>query len=381
MPMATGRLVVVWKIPDRLRDDVIVLSFLSPTDEESLRRTIGNRVIPGRTVAARFRCVAIEAFDAVCRRLAATPDSNGTTLRSALQRGKACSSWWLHPLSARQAWGAPLLEWLLAVLTIDECATNHGVAVVDTRGAPRPVVEEFRRKFRVRSTQAVTPVTLVKGLSFAIRGRWNVWRSTLRVTRDAPWPVISPRARPLVALTAAWGLWLRWDDRQSALVDTHFRGLGAALAHHGLSTVRLVWLPAAQLSAESSWRKPFGSGDAVVLQRFLEAREVERAVLSFRELGIYWRWTRRPEFRDAFQVRRLDVYPIFRFALAYGFINSQMPLGRLFAAATERACNALRPAALIGHFEHGPHHEGVRRCRYAPVSWTMQHSPNTARAI
>jgi len=386
MQHVAGRLIVAWKAPESIGDADAVLSFLPPGEEEALERAIGERMISGRVLARQVRESALDTFAAICSGVGVSLDRRGRTLRSALRRGDACSDWWFHPLSSRSwASGPPVLELIVALFAIDLCAAQQGMEVLSLCGAPSPLVSVLRRRYRVAAaSQTWRPASIAASCWPAFRSRWSLMVSTLRVAARAPRPA-SPHVagRPrLVALTAAWHLWLRWDEGQDRLVDTHYRGVDEALSRSGAAVIRYVWLPPRQLSEPSaSWRRPFTRGEAVVLQTFLTAREIVREALSLRPWLTYARWIGSSDVRDVFHAAGFDLYPLFRFALANGFMTSQIGLCRLTALATERASRLLKPAAAVCHFEQLPsgcaHYEGIRRAGAATLSCTMQHSSNT----
>jgi hypothetical protein len=176
-----------------------------------------------------------------------------------------------------------------------------------------------------------------------------------------------------------WDATVGWEVNEHKLVDRFHPGLVDALAARGVGTSRFVWFfrQPRDEDRRASWRKPFLEGDAIALQGFLKAWDIAGAILSFRAWAIYARWSRGIEFQRAFREHGLDLYPLFRIPLLYHFLGTVIPLCRLIALATARACTVVRPALTLSYLEHfslgRAHFEGVRRAGVT-VSTTMQHS-------
>jgi hypothetical protein len=278
-------LIVAWRPPAVVGDGDRILSCLDPRDEEALLAAFPDRVICGRRVAADVRQDAIDAFVRICDGIGVVAAADGRTFASALRRGTGCSDWWFHPISSG-SWGGgpPVLESLVALLAIDRCASQNGLQRLVMYGAPRPVLIAARARYRVRGLGTSGPAVSGHAWWSALRSRWSLLVTTLRTARAAP-PAIAhaPTLGPLVALSATWNLWLKWDERRDALLDTHFTGLDSALLRRGCSSVRLVWLPPPVSSAPRAlWERPFVRGDAVVLQTYLTWRDIAREALSIR---------------------------------------------------------------------------------------------------
>lgn len=377
-------LIVAWRPPAAVGERDRILSFVGPAEERALQAAFPDRVVAARAVAADVRQQALDAFVRVCDGIGDVADAKGRTFRAALRRGAGSSDWWFHPLSSG-SWGSgpPVLEWIVAVFTIDRCASGHGLTRLVLYGAPRAVAIALRARYQVRVIGGA-PAGVRRGQAWwtAMVSRWSLLASTLRAARAAPPPIAPPGSdRPLVALSALWKLWVHWDERREALVDTWFTGLDAALERRGCSVVRLAWLPPAVVAAPGeSWRRPFVRGDAVALQSYLTWRDIIRETVSPRPWMVYRAWRGRAAFRAVFRLDGFDLWPCFRFALTQPFLDAQIASSRLLALSIARACGASRPEVLLCHFEQLPtgcsHYDGVRRSRGGARTCAMQHSTN-----
>lgn len=384
--MSNPRFWVLWKVPAAIGAADRALSFLPPAEEDRFARQGSAEMESGRRVAEELRPCAFETFLTICARLPLTTDGAGRTLRAALRRSGECSDWWFHIASSRVVGltDPSTFEALLTGLAIDRWADASGARTLHLHGAPRAVVAVLRSKYVVVATET-WPSFRLRSLYWPVaalreRGSWLAW--TWQAVRRAPRPGDIGSDGPLVALTGH--PWLRWNAPTGAFADALFKDLPSTLQARGLRVIRFLWYLGVNYGvddlrvADAAYRR----GEAVTLQAFIDRRDVVREMLSFRALRVYLRWSRHATFRRVFRVGALDVYPLFRGPLLGGFIGSQIPLARLGALATERACNALRPAATICHFEWiadaRPHFEGVRRSRHATLATAMQHSTNTS---
>lgn len=386
--MSDTRFHVVWEAPPNIRVDDCFLSFLPPAEEEDFAQRVGHRVESGRYFAEQVRAQAFHTFVTICARIGTAPGPGGKTLRAALARPGECSDWWYHRVSSRVTCltEPSTFELLVTALAIDRWASQRNARVLHLNGAHRLLVAVLRSKYRIVETRSWPPFRL-RSLwwpAAALRERVVWLRLTWRTKRRAPSPVENDAGdpRPVVALTGH--PWLRWNSSEGAFTDGMFKKLPAELEKRGMRLVRFLWYLGTRhgvddlCAPDGAYRR----GEAVALQAFLTGRDLIREMLSFRDLWVYWIWSRRPAFRAVFHTQGLDLFALFRIALLSGFVDSQIPLARLGAIATARACDACRPKASVCHFEWvadaRPHYEGVRRSHYNTLATAIQHSSNTS---
>jgi hypothetical protein len=382
--MVPQSLVAAWSIPDALGEHAIVLSFLRPFEETRCARTYPSRMVSAREVAQAIKPAADDMYVDICRQVGLATDRRGQTLRAALRGSGGCSDWWFHPFSSRYGpRGWPLFEWLVAVLTIDACATMHGLTAVSTVGAPQPVVAALRSKFRVHAARTTRTRSMTVACLRALEERVRLLASTLGILRLTPHGPGGERAEsgPAVALASVWNQWVRWDAQRKCWTAGSFQQLSTMLSERGAAVMRCIWVPSLRMIREPAARNAFARGDAVALQTLLTWRDVCKQTLSFRGCLVYLRRVHGQRFRLIFRRSGLDLYPLFRGVVAAPFVDAHIPRGRLIALAVARMCDAFKPAVFVCDMEQLPpalaHYEGVRRSRHATVSCSLQHSANT----
>jgi hypothetical protein len=389
MRMSEPRFFVAWQIPPALREGDVVLSFLAPEEEEALARRGTHRVDSARALAQQLRAQAFETFVTIAARIGIVQDARGRTLRSALQRRGEGSDWWFHRVSSRTAGpeDRTLFEGLLTALVIDHWANSHGARTLHVHGAAGVLVTVLRSKYAVVASET-SSAPLRQRLRWpfdALRERVWCLMWTWQTARRAPRPAIVQAGdrRPIVALTGH--SWLTWDEPSGEFVDAHFKGIDASLRARGFRVLRLLWyLPGqpGRYETPDAAGDAFTGGHASALQAFVTRWDILRETCSFRALRVYLRWSRRRSFRAVFRVGSLDLFALFSGPLLGGFLGGDVPLARLGALATARACDAYRPFATVCHwewfFDGRAHYEGVRRSRYGTMPTTMQHGANTA---
>src|SRR5271169_1005216 len=90
---------------DELPQHVLLLSFMGARSEMMHKERYGDRLISGRAVAQDVRSRARSAYIELAVNIAATPCSEGKTLRQSLTGSDGVSRWWYVRLSQKNSVG------------------------------------------------------------------------------------------------------------------------------------------------------------------------------------------------------------------------------------------------------------------------------------
>ncbi|HUP47637.1 MAG TPA: hypothetical protein VNA04_02490, partial [Thermoanaerobaculia bacterium] len=336
---------------------------------------------PARESSRGLRAEARSVYVATVVRMSTSQDEGGNTFRQALDH-HFVSRWWYHPVSFRDSESSPIYAWIVATLTIQKQAEAAGMKRIVIVGGPPAVSRALSAAFDVTvldpaETQSPAMI-LLRGLASRVRYLLGSRRRIEAVKRHS----LRPRRRADVLL-AGFLDWSFRRDSEGGWTDRYFKALPAELEDRGVKTGWLAWLdPDAEPGMEG---RPFptilsqtGADDRVLmLQSFLNRRDVWRAIVDLRPLLAYWRWNRKGSFRRAFRHGSADLQPLFANDLLMGFSGASIPNCELVALATERAARAAQPRLLLTFLEHYPHsraqYAGMRRAGAARLA-SMQHA-------
>ena len=344
------RLTVCWTTPPEAPKGP-VLSFLSPTAEESLAARVSGPFLRAREMKPSDRAAARADYLGVSARIGAVR-AGGRTLREDCS-DEPVSTWWYHPISFKDCEEDPCFGRLLALRAILSAAAETGASEIETWGAPRDLarvlsgyaaVTERARPWR--APELAWWLRAGASRAFAlIQALLNILACVGRSAR----PVASTEKK--VALLGYWDWSVRTVDGR--LVDRYFKALPEEIAKLGAAALHLCWLdaPRRRLSAALSAK----ASGVVLLQSFLDLGDVLEAAFDLKPLAAYLRRRDDPDFRAAFSANGLDLFPLFEERLLRGFLDGSLPRCALIRLSTQRACAALKIASCVHFLEHHPH--------------------------
>ncbi len=375
-----------WTLPpEPLPREALVLSFLSPSDEDALRRQAADRLHSGRELSGQARRDARRLYLDVVSRIGLIPAGGGQTFRQRLARPGKSSQWWYHPVAFRGCETDPTFNRMIAVRTIQSLANAHGVRRVVLVGAPPDLAAVLRSAFIVeeRSPQRSEPGwrTWAAGIGSRLRYAIRTWRQLSEVRRRAP----RPSGGFDVVLSGFWDWSVWWDQQAQGLVDRYLKRLPAVLQQRAGGAVGwFLWVdphpePGKPRRTLAELLTPLsGRQDAVVLQAWLTRSDVVRAVMDLSPVRLFLRLRRQPALAAAFQDGALNYGPLFSGRLLRGLLDASLPHRELVALAVSRACRRYQPAVSISFLEHFPfsraYYEGVRRAGGRTVCCAVQHA-------
>lgn len=361
------RLWVCWTRPSRyVTRDTRILSFLGPADEEALETQNPERVIRARELSLKVRGEALELYVSMIAR-AGLVGWRGNTFRKALASPGEAGPWWYHPSVFKDCESDPAFEWLHAALIVRLVAREQAAGEIELWGAPSELVEALGGAFRLKAHDTLPRVRewvlWVRGL--ASRLKWTLWFfRTSSAARSVP----SPDGAFDAAFVGFWD----WSvtAKKGELADRYFKALPDEVKKRGGTAAHFAWLdpegsPAGGRPVPDLLELLRGRRDVVLLQAFLRAGDILRALFDFRPARAFSRLRRRSGFRRVFRARGMDLYPLLRERLLKGFLNASLPRGVLAALAVERACRRHKTKLLLSFLEHFPFsraaYEGARR--------------------
>lgn len=339
------RLTVCWTTPAETPQGP-VLSFLSPTAEETLAARISGPFLRAREMKPADRAAARTDYLNVSARIGATR-VGGRTLREDCSDGPV-SAWWHHPVSFKSCEEDPAFGRLLALRAILSALAETGAVEIETWGAPSELARVLSGRVTViersRPWRAPEPLWWLRATASRAFGLAQALLDLLACALQPSRP--APPANKKIALLGYWDWSLRLENGQ--LVDRYFKALPDELAKLGVTPLRLCWL-------DAPGRRLAAAPGVVLLQSFLDPGDALEATFDLMPLSAYLRRRDDPDFRSAFLMDDLDLFPLFEERLLRGFLDGGLPRCALIAKATQRACAALKIEACVHFLEHFPH--------------------------
>lgn len=362
---------------------VMILSFMSPGEEEATQAYLGSQFVGGRDVARQVHAAAHRIYIDLIARIGATPCVNGKSLRQLLKGRDGYSRWWFHKVSEKDCgWDDdPTYLTLIRLLCVQRVADDHGIATVRVYGGTAEftavVTRSPRGFFRVGLSTARALAYGVLSRLVLLKFHLHLWWILRRV--DTP-----SRAEDKLdlVLEAHWDWSLR-PDRDGNLADRYFRDLPGRLQREG---VRIGWLAWCEPYTEL-WQRgrrlravvtaSLAHPQVVLLERYLRLWDILSTALNFRYLLAFFRCAASPIFRQLFRDDDFDLFPGMRPLLIRGFADSCIPRRELVLQAAARATRHLRPEILVTFLELFLHtramYAGARIGSKVIQTWTAQH--------
>jgi hypothetical protein len=339
------------------------LSFLNPGDERLLDSFMAGRLASARVVFQRVDQKARELYIRFAADIGTVEIIPGKTFRTVLDEDRWGSSWWGHPVSAKNCEFDPTFHYILSIAAVLHERRRLRPSSVVLVGPPRPVAEVLSGLADVRVDRAgksrSSVRTLLYGLAHRAAKAWLEWRMVRESRRVAQPPP------PLRAALAGYWDWsagpgVSGEDVQ----DRYFGDLPQELDRAGLGPVGwFAWLDRRRKRGRRRLREMLAPlsrrSQVVALQSMLSSWDVVKAALDLRPLLRYLRLGRSEGFRSAFREGGLDYFPLFRRPLLQGFADYSLAHFRLASEAVSRAATACAPELLLTFQEHFLHSRAV----------------------
>ncbi len=203
----------------------IVLSFLSPAQEEEFERQHSGELVRAREASRGVRAAARELYLNLVATIGTVRGSSGLTLRQRLTPSGQASLWWYHPVSFKKCEGDPTFQSIIAVMTIRGVAEQCGVSKLILVGAPREVAAVLRSRFSVKEIGTHQSHGLWWLVLRGLVGRVLYAAQTLRICAGCRRWTSRPRYLSQIAFSGFWDWSVSWNDQPGSLSDRYFKSL------------------------------------------------------------------------------------------------------------------------------------------------------------
>jgi len=349
---------VCWKDPDTLPgNDVVILSFLSPQEEEELKAKFTGRIIPAREIAQEVKDRARKIYVDLIARIGATPAKDGKTLRQELKINDGVSLWWFHKVSEKDCEGDFTFDSIvevLVVISVTGASDDKRIVLFDgcketadvLRGLYKVEEVRCRRKYKFGYVFVRGGFRRIKYF-FAFLVKWLAIKITIK----------NPETFFDVVFSGFWDWSIKEAKKTDRLDDLYFKSLPALLSSNGLETGWFLWFdpyggPISKGRKLRSVLEPIRRyANLVFLQYFVKVGDLIKAVLNFKPYLRFLHFCRANEFRRAFTVDGIDFFPLLRAQLSHGFLDSTIPHLELVYVSSVRAFKKYRPKVALSFLE------------------------------
>lgn len=378
---------VCWKKPRTVNKLVEpVLSFMSPAIEEEFERENSCNLIRAREVSSLIRVKARKLYVELVANIGVAPLKKNSTFRQSLAKKNEASQWWYHNVSFKDCEADSIFNLIIMVLTIQSVAQKYSLRKLVLVGAPWEVIATLKNVFQIRTIEAISyrkqiSKRLIRGLVSRI-GYFVKILFAIFIVRNFKQ---SSKGFFDVVLSGFWDWSFWWDSNSKTLKDRYFKLLPQDLKNQGVKSI--AWIAWFDPHSKSGKRKQtvreilfplHGRKDVIILQSFLNAFDIFKALLDFRPLLTFFKACKKNEFKMIFRRNGLDFYPLFSESLIYGFVDYSIPHCNLVALSTQRAFCKYKTKTSLSFLEHFPysraHYEGVRRSKTGTICFAVQHA-------
>lgn len=361
-----------------------VLSFLSPQKEDDLRKTRGSAVVSAREMAPRVKDDAVALYTDIVAKIGAAPCGAGETLRTALKNKDGVSLWWFHKVSEKDCESEQTFRFITEILIIRSAAADARCGRIVLVGGSAEVAGSLRSLYAVETVRCARRY----GFWYFARGVLSRMKYLLTSLGDLAAVKLTVRTTPAgpfdIVFSGFWDWSLKENPSTGKLEDRYFKALPEALAAKGLRTAWFLWFDPAYEPGTAGRRpdkvlRPLRRHDnLVILQKYIGFRQLLQAVFNVKPLAVLLRFLRDGRFRGAFKEKGVDMLPLLKGPLLYGFMNLIVPYKELVYEASRRAFGDYRPKAAFSFLEFFVHsrafYAGGKRGSPATVQCAMQHA-------
>lgn len=349
---------ICWKRPDRMPSEhVFILSFMKPSTESELVKTIGSRLISAREASLKTRGEARHIYLSIIASIGTVDLGGGFTFRQALLNESGTSRWWFHPVTAKDCERDPIFDMIIAVLTIRQEVHARQIFRLKLVGAPASVCKVLGAVFYEKPAPKRWMFPEWMSLGRSLIGRFRFALTQIRIKKDLLSKYRLPASGFDAVFSGFWDWSFSYDRKQGKIIDHYFKRLPDTLqSGAGMSTGWFAWYdPKQRKKNDAADRLPLPSACAervVLLQALCTIGDIMRSCCNFKPLIRFVSLRGKPEFDRVFVRNGINFKPLFWFPLIRGFLNASIPHCDLVALSTLRACQKYSPKIAFSFLEH-----------------------------
>lgn len=307
--MAGRELHVFWKLSYKpLPLEAILLSFLTPLEEETLIRSFSGRLLIGRSEVNAIREKARIFYTDLVARVGATP-CRGKTLRQSLAISGAGNPWWYHKFTNKDVENDPSFNLILQILTISTIAEREKLKTLVLHGGHGKIRAVLSSLYQVKGQKNLFDWSTnpLRGILSRLKYLYLALRDRIALSHYIDIPEIKPK----VVFQGFWDWSLRFNEGNEKLEDFYFKSLPEQLAARGIQCGWLLWFsphvkPGSKAQLLSRILKPAQRHPQLIfLQKFLKISDILSAIVDFRALFKYLCFSHSKDFRALFVTKVL----------------------------------------------------------------------------
>ena len=376
---------VCWKMPQlsKFHPQDLILSFLSPKNEQHLIDTIPNKVWIGRSRIDTVRDKARNFYVDLVARMGAEPFYNKKSLRQILAVSGSDSLWWYHFCSSKDVEADLTYNYILQIFTISDIADSNKIKRIVLHGGSNKVAAVLAGRYSISTTKnresnwPESPLrALLNRFKFGLTSLYHHWLLAL-YTR-------LPEKRPEIVLQGFYDWSVTLDSKDGTVMDNYFKNAPNVLAQHDKSVAWILWFSpystskAHTTTLKTCLKKIKSHPQFIFLQKFINTADIMREVLNFFPLTKYLRARKSKSFQQIFKYQKMDFYPLFKQKLLYHFFDYSLPFFLLIERSSRRAFQHYQPCLALTFLELFLHsralYTGGRQGNPNTTFLTMQHA-------
>lgn len=378
---------VCWEKPPLLpANGTVIVSLLAPGVEAELKQKYPYRFVSLRERVSEVKQQALETYIDIVARIGTVTSDNGITLREALQDKGGISAWWFHKVSWKDCESEPTFDRIIQILAIERIAQDYEVEHLVAWGSPQEIVEVLSQRFSVR---AISPrrrnalffylFSLLRRVKFAIKFLYEFillkgyLRGPARQGGDID-----------IFFSGFWDWSVKENPSSGQLEDRYFKAVPEKLQRHNVRIGWLAWFYP-NYTANQPKRSYYETvkpllkhANIVILQSFLNWREIFDSLLRFRPFFVFCRYAKETSFKKSFHAGGFDFYPLFKRLLYAGFLDRTIPYHQLICLAHKKAAGRYRPKKIVTFLNFFPYaralYAGVKKGNPDSLVYDIQHA-------
>lgn len=367
--------------PEQLSN--FILSFLSPLEEENLRREIGDSFLSARDLCSEIRGNAIKHYVDIIANIGIFKNEEGTTLRESLKSRDNFSYWWFHKTSEKDFTVSRFLKDLIHVFIIEEAMSKNSLKSISLIGGKKEIADVLSEKYVLKhiSPERRKKLFLIKAilsrLIYILKNCWHLYHIHSAT-------VGKKYSQYDVVFSGFWDWSFYYDYKNNNFIDKYFQSLPNQLIRKGYNCGWFVWFsPNLNESNRGKTLKEVlaplkYSNNVIFPQSFLTYSDVLKTGFNFKPLFIYLQFTRNRHFRKMFNNKGLNFLPLVKKELIRHFTDSIISLNILKVMAFERASSACRPRITFSFLELFLHsrafYAGTKKSLPDVINCAIQHT-------
>ena len=354
-------ILVCWKMPNPLPpQNVCILSFLRPGEEERVKKEFGGVVISARKIAPEVKEKARSIYIELIANIGATPikERGNKTFRQALVNKKEFSLWWIHKVSEKDCETEPTFKFIVEILIIISIASLHNSNNLVLCGGYREIKDVLKDLYSINETNCTRRYSIVRivlnsmlsrlKFFFVFLLRWFIVKKVIKRIPESSFDIV---------FSGFWDWSVKEDKVSGNLYDRYYKSLPEKLISKGLKIGWFLWFDPYGEPVSGGRRlrdilEPISrNNNLIILQKFIKFGDLLKAVSNFRPYLLFLHYCRAGEFKKAFIVDGINFFPLLQRELSCGFLNTIIPMQELVYIATERAFHKYKPKKSISFLE------------------------------